>query len=64
MTRWSAADCRPVGARFFRAPLRSALKTRFTASPLMSDHQRIAACGPPFGLEDRNDRKFGDAGGL
>jgi hypothetical protein len=41
-----------------------ARKPRLVVRPLMSDRPRTAARGLTFGLEDRNDRKFGDTRGL
>jgi hypothetical protein len=59
MTWWST-----VGTWFAPISVRAARRGRtgYTVCPV--DNPRIAARGLPIGLEDRNDRKFGDAGSL
>jgi len=39
-------------------------RTRLVVRPLMLDRPRTVARALAFGLEDRNDRKFGDTRGL
>jgi hypothetical protein len=61
MTRLSVTGSRPEFLPL-HAPTRA--RTRRVVRPLMLDRPRIAARALAFGLEDRNDRKFGDTRGL